>query len=327
MSSVAGLDRPRRPAAGYAEAIARVRALERIDRESRAALNPVSHSRFLAPRAGVPTRRVLVCFHGLTNSPQSFVPLAERFVAQGDAVLIPRLPLHGDADRLTTDLAGLTAAAVVDTAAEVVDLAAGLADEVLVTGISLGGVLAAWAAQYRPVARAVIIAPAIGLPFVPGAVDRVLIALALALPNVFLWWDPRFRAALPGPPYAYPRYPTHALARIQRLGFAIVAVARCTPPAATQTWAVTNGADLAINNRVVGELVRNWRHGGAGRAAGRVETFHFPRRLRLFHDVVDPLQPYQQVGLTHPVLAQIIGEGTAPDPATLRRAGEAPVVD
>jgi alpha-beta hydrolase superfamily lysophospholipase len=296
----------------------RLRALRAADGGSRVPLNPVSCTRFLTPDGGAPTRRVLVYFHGLSNSPQSFVPLAERFVAQGDAVLIPRLPRHGYADRLTPALAGLTARALLDAAAEAVDLAAGLADEVLVAGISLGGVLAAWAAQYRPVARAVTIAPAIGLPFVPGLPNRFLIAAVLALPNAFLWWDPRYRAALPGPPYAYPGYASHALAQVQRLGFAIVAAARQAPPAAAETWAVTNGADLAVNNGAVDELVRNWRRPHAGRGPARVQTFRFPRRLRLGHDIIDPLQPYQQAALTHPVLARIIGEGVAPDPASLR---------
>ena len=318
VSGVGALDRPRRPAAGYAEAMERLGALRAADGASRVPLNAVSHTRFLTPTGGAPTRRVLVYFHGLSNSPQSFVALAERFVAQGDAVLIPRLPRHGYADRLTPALAGLTAGALVDAAAEAVDLAAGLADEVLVAGISLGGVLAAWAAQYRPVARAVAIAPAIGLPLVPGALNRVLIEVALALPNRFLWWDPRYKAALPGPPYAYPGYASHALARVQRLGFDIVAAAGQAHPAAVETWAVTNGADLAVNNGDVDALVRNWRRPRAGRRPARVGAFRFPRRLRLGHDVIDPLQPYQRVALTHSVLARIIGQGDAPEPASLR---------
>jgi hypothetical protein len=167
------------------------------------------------------------------------------------------------------------------------------------------------------VARAVTIAPAIGLPFLPGVINRVLIEVVLALPSVFLWWDPRSRAALPGPTHAYPGYASHALAQLQRLGFAIVAAARRAPPVAAEAWAVTNGADLAVNNGAVDELVRNWRRPRAGSGPARVETFRFPRRLRLGHDIIDPLQPYQQAALTHPVLARIIGEGAAPAPASL----------
>ena len=154
---------------------------------------------------GAPTRRVLVYFHGLSNSPQSFVALAERFVAQGDAVLIPRLPRHGYADRLTPALAGLTAEALVDAAAEVVDLAAGLADEVLVAGISLGGVLAGLVASTAPWRWP-------WLSLLPSASRRPRPAQpgldrgGLALPNRFLV-GPALPGALPGPPYAYPATP------------------------------------------------------------------------------------------------------------------------
>jgi hypothetical protein len=191
---------------------------------------------------------------------------------------------------------------------------------VLVAGLSVGGILAAWAAQYRPVTRAVAVAPSIALPLIPVALNRLVIAAALRLPNYFLWWDRRRRAELPGPTYAYPRFATYALARIQRLGFALVGVARSRPPLAGETWVVTNGADPAVNNRAADALVLNWRRaaGRAGQGGGPIRTFRFPRRLRLYHDIVDPLQPYQRVALTYPVLAQIIGQGTAPDPESLR---------
>jgi hypothetical protein len=164
------------------------------------------------------------------------------------------------------------------------------------------------------VARAVPIAPSIGLPRVPAPVNRAAIAVALRLPNAYLWWNRRLRERNPGPPYAYPRFSTYALARVQRLGFGILAAARRAAPRAADTWMVTNGADPAINNRVADTLVRAWR-GRAG--GGRVGAFVFPPGLRLSHDVVDPLQPYQRVALTHPVLVQIIGQGTAPDPDSL----------
>jgi hypothetical protein len=48
-----------------------------------------------------------------------------------------------------------------------------------------------------------------------------------------------------------------------------------------------------------------------------VRTFQFPRRLKLFHDIVDPLQPNARPALVHPVLEQLIIDGTAPDPRTL----------
>ena len=327
------LDRPLRPARSYAEALERLGALQALDAASPFPINPLQRSRLLTPAdpagatrydaggpaaSGAPTRRVVVCFHGLSNGPQQFVRLCAPFVAAGDSVLLPRFPYHGFADRLTPELVRLTAPLLVDATAEAVDLAAGLADEVLVTGLSLGGVLAAWTAQFRPVARAVPVAPSIGLPRVPPLLNRAAIAAVLRLPNAYLWWNQRLRERNPGPPYAYPRFSTYALARVQRLGFGILAAARTAAPRAADTWMVTNGADPAVNNRVADALVRAWRRRAGG---GRVRAFTFPSRLGLSHDVVDPLQPYQRVDLTHPVLVQLIGQGTAPDPETLAAGG------
>ena len=253
--------------------------------------------------------RVYVCLHGLTNSPQQYVPLAARLLARGDAtVFIPRLPRHGLADRMTTGLAQLAEAELVDATAAALDTAAGLGDEVVVTGISMGGVLATWAAQYRPVARVVIVAPALGLPYLPPPTIGPLTALALRLPNRYIWWDPRQKAAVAGPTYAYPRFATHALARIQRLGLRLAAAARTAPPAARSVWLVTNAADLAISNRQVDRLAANWERAGAT----NLRRYVFPRRLKLFHDLVDPLQPNQQVAVSHPALERLVADGAAP---------------
>jgi alpha-beta hydrolase superfamily lysophospholipase len=328
------LERPIRPAPSYADALAGVRELQAQD--AGADINPISRTRLFLPGgevgprvgggadpdAGPRAARVYLCFHGLTNSPQQYVPLAQRLLARGDAaVFIPRIPRHGFADRMTTELAQLTEAELVDATAEAVDLAAGLADEVVVTGLSMGGVLAAWVAQYRPVARVVVVAPAIGLPFLPPFTAAPLAALTLRLGNRFFWWDPRSKAEAPGPTYAYPRYATHALARVQRLGLRLIDVARTTPPAARSVWMVTNGADVAVSNGLANRLADNWRRSGGA----DVHQYEFPRRLHLFHDIVDPEQPYQQVKITHPALERLLADGEPPDiPAEATAAGAAP---
>ena len=313
-----GLERLARPAASYAAALAQVRALQ--ERDAASALDPVSHTKLFGPAGEIVpggaayggarrTGRVYVCLHGLTNSPQQYVPLAARLLARGDAtVFIPRLPRHGLADRMTTALAQLAEAELVDATAAALDTAAGLGDEVVVTGISMGGVLATWAAQYRPVARVVIVAPALGLPCLPPPTIGPLTALALRLPNRYIWWDPRQKEAVAGPTYAYPRFATHALARIQRLGLRLAAVARTAPPAARSVWLVTNAADLAISNRQVDRLAANWERAGAT----NLRRYVFPRRLKLFHDLVDPLQPNQQVAVSHPALERLVADGAAP---------------
>ena len=161
------LARPERPAQTYDEARARFDALLSADTP---AVDPLSRSQLLGP--GHRTERAIVFLHGLTNSPRQFTVFQERFLARGYSVLVPRIPYHGYTDRMSVDLALLTAEELVDTVAEAVDLAAGLADEVTVSGLSLGGVLAVWAAQYRSIAVAAPIAPSIGLSHFPVAATR-----------------------------------------------------------------------------------------------------------------------------------------------------------
>lgn len=295
--------RPEDPATSYEEACARFRDLLR---EDTADVDPASRSRLITP--GHRTERAIVLFHGMTNSPQQLLTLADRFVARGYSVVVPRIPYHGYADRMTTELAQLRTHHLVDTAAQAVNVACGLADHVTVSGISLGGVLAIWAAQYRAVAVAAPIAPAIGFRFLPVALTGAAFGALGRLPNRFMWWDPRVKERLPGPPYAYPRFSTHALVEMQRLALDLLNAASESSPRAASVWMITNAADLAVSNAAAALLVKRWRQAGAT----NVHTFEFPQRLKLFHDVVDPLQPNAQPDLVHPILEQIIVDGAAP---------------
>ena len=71
------LVRPERPARSYAEAVER---FETLLREDSAAVDPRSRSRLETP--GKRTQRAIVFLHGLTNSPQQFARLSQRFVRQ-----------------------------------------------------------------------------------------------------------------------------------------------------------------------------------------------------------------------------------------------------
>jgi carboxylesterase len=294
---------PPDPASSYEEACARFAAY--LERDT-SAVDPLSRSRLVTP--GHRTQRVVVFFHGLTNAPRQFDKLSERFIARGYAVLAPRVQYHGYLDRMSTDLKNLTVRDLVEVTAEYVDLAAGLADEVTVTGISMGGILAIWAAQYRPVALAAPIAPALGLPKIPYVTTGAIFGAMGRLPNRFQWWDPRVKQNLAGPPYAYPRFATHALVATQRLGLHLMNVARTERPAAQRIWMISNDADLAVSNSAAATLVRRWTESGAS----SVQAYRFPSQLKLFHDVVDPLQPNAKPDLVHPMLEQIIVDGTRP---------------
>ena len=171
-------------------------------------------------------------------------------------------------------------------------------------GLSVGGTLAAWAAQERPdVDRAVLIAPMLGVAQAPGPWTPVVTRLMRALPNVFIWWDADRKQDLPGPKRVFPRFATRSVAATLRLGAVACHGERRDGPACRSLAIVTVGGDRAVDNDMIAALVRDWREHGAR----DVVTFEFPARLRLNHDVVDPEQIGGNPAITYPVLTRLIG--------------------
>ena len=183
---------------------------------------------------------------------------------------------------MSTDHGKLTQRDLVAFTARSMELAAGLADNLTVTGISLGGVLAVWAAQYRAVAVAAPIAPAFGVPVLPYSLTTTVFRLAGRLPNRFVWWDPRYRERLPGPDYAYRRFSTHAFVAMQELGRQLLDAAASTPSLVKRIWVISNAADFAVSNSAAATLVHRWQSHGAAAHSGAGHDGH--RIDRLFRD-------------------------------------------
>ncbi|MCZ7573717.1 MAG: alpha/beta fold hydrolase [Ardenticatenaceae bacterium] len=287
-----------RPATSYAEAAARVEALGAADGAS---VNPLCRTQFLTH--GRTVERAAVLLHGLTSCPRQYQALAPSCYDLGYNVLVPRLPRHGLADRLTEDLATLTAEELLACVAEAVDIARGLADRVTVVGLSMGGVLASWVAQHREdVDRVVIVSPGFALKAVPLAATPLAWRLARWLPNRFVWWDP-VRKAEPVPPlHNYPRFATRPVAEVLRLAATIQAQARRARPAARSIIVVTNANDPVLNNASTNRLVDQWRR----RGAEQIRTYEFSADLGLVHDIIDPDQVGQRTDLVYPVLLDLI---------------------
>lgn len=298
-----------RPAGSRTEALERWGALAALDGR----VDPEGVSRLVESRqpGGELAGHAIVLLHGLCNSPRQFRPLAERFAARGATVLLPRLPHHGLSNRMTPALSRLEARDAVRLVSEAIDVAMGLGRDVTVAGLSVGGVLAGWAAQERSVARAVLIAPSIGYPALPLGAARVVFAALRQLPDRFIWWDGELRERIPGPSYAYPRFSTRAIARIQQLGFALLDAARTTPPLAQQVWLVTNASDRAVDNTASRLLATRWR--AVSPQPDAIREHEFPLSAEVAHDVIDPHQPYARTEAVYPVLERIIAPtGAAP---------------
>ncbi|HEY8320687.1 MAG TPA: alpha/beta fold hydrolase [Candidatus Baltobacteraceae bacterium] len=246
------------------------------------------------------TARSAVLFHGLSASPMQFVQIARGLHERGYNVIVPRLPRHGHADRMSTAQATMRAEDLKAVALSSLEVARGLGERVTVAGFSLGGLLAAWIAQTQEVGRAVPIAPFLGIAFVPSRLSAGLTRAALILPNVFNWWDPLLRERQM-PAHGYPRYATRALAQAMLLSHELFEAAAAGPPKAKKIMLVTNAREAAVNNRAARKLARLWR---AGRPEA-LETYEFAD-LPVSHDIIEPLHRPEIVEKVYPILIELL---------------------
>ncbi len=286
---------PRAAAPAFDAAVAGIEALIAADRAD-PAIAAYAYPRLYHHGAAVDTTVVL--YHGFTNCPQQFDELAQRLHARGCNVYVPRLPLHGDRDRLTHALGGLTIAALADAATASYVAARGLGRHVTAVGLSLGGTMALYLAQTQPLDHAVPIAPFLMPIGVPGWAGMPLMTAIAWLPDVYVWWDPRIKQDCL-PMYAYPGFPTHALATTVFFGNAIVA-AHAAPRGARCTL-VTNAHESAVNNAVAERLQASWRNSGMRCADVVLDDLGPPR-----HDIIDPTTFPQARTLVYPRLESIV---------------------
>lgn len=290
------LDSHPRPERDYS---ASVQHIERLRANEPAAMNPVCRLQWMTH--GQQTERAIVLVHGNSACPQQFNALGKQFYDLGFNVLIVPLPHHGLADRLTRELAELTAEELAAYADEVVDIAQGFGKRVTVAGISGGAVVTAWVAQHRTdVDLAVLISPAFGVAQVPTNLTTAVVNVCLLLPDFYLWWDPDLKEE-GGTPDAYAGFSTRGLAQIIRLGEHVQSDARRAGPAARSILVVTNANDTAIDMPLVDQVVADWRNRGAA-----ISTYQFAADLRLDHDLIDPEQPKQRIDIVYPTLIKLV---------------------
>jgi alpha-beta hydrolase superfamily lysophospholipase len=262
------------------------------------ALNPRAVPRFYTH--GRPTTDAVVLFHGFTNCPQQFDELARGFYRRGCNVIVPRIPGHGLKNRLTYALADVTSEQLQSFAAQLYWLTSGLGKRVSAFGLSLGGTLALWLAQTQPLDLAAPIAPfLVPLPF-SEKTGSALAHVLNALPNFYWWWDPRIKEKCL-PTYAYPGFPTHAMAQMVFLGDAIFAAAASDKPRARSCILVTNPDDNAVNNAASYQLLSLWNGRGAAYRSVLLTGLGPPR-----HDVIDPVTYPQGRTLVYPKLEAFV---------------------
>lgn len=281
----------------YHQAIARLSA---YDERENADIAPEMRSAFYGH--GHRTRWAIVLYHGLTASPRQFSQLAAALSARGHTVIVPRLPRHGYADRLTSALADLQRVHLVDAIDESLASARLAGERIAVIGFSMGGLLASWAAQFRGgIAHVTSIAPFLGIIGLPHEAEQYIARLTHRLPNVFMWWDPVARERQ-SPDHGYPRYATHALATCQQLAHETLQAAAYARPASARLLVVTNARETSVNNRTIMRLLHMWR------AHGARADLHVFRHLPPSHDIIEPLRRRRLFRYVNPSLIALVTE-------------------
>lgn len=250
---------------------------------------------------GARSRQVTVLLHGLTASPRTWRDFASVRHARGENVLVPRLPRHGHADRMSDALAGLTAEELTQQGRRIVDAAAQLGETVTLVGHSLGAALALHLAQHDArVDRVVAVAPFLGIVRVPHDWNAWTRKLLERLPNRFLYWNPIDKGR-GMPEHGYHRYTTRSLAAALGLAHALRRDARAGAPAARHIEIVRNAGETSVNNGAIDDLVARWRAAGGE----RVRVHHLVG-VGLSHDVIEPERRHAPAARFLPMLHAIL---------------------
>jgi pimeloyl-ACP methyl ester carboxylesterase len=263
-----------RPVSDYREALARIEQLQTRDADR---VVPSARTRFLGQGQKAP--RTIILLHSLTGSPGQFELLGHQFHQRGYNVLMPRMPHHGYADRLTNDQANLSTDDLLNYLNEAIDVGQGLGNHVTVAGLGVGGTLAALAAQLRGDVDQTLLINAV---FAVKGILGGLSGFASSLPNQFLWWKPLAGANF-GPEYMYPRYSTRAAARMFDVAKTVQQTAAQMRPTARRVVAVLNDSDPLVDHGATQKLLRVWQE----RGARQLVEHHF-EGLPAVHEIVDP---------------------------------------
>ena len=228
------------------------------------------------------SERAVVFLHGFTNSPEQFRVFGERFFQQGYNVWIPRQPFHGFEDRHGRPLQSFQIKKYLQDCEQAVEIGRHLGRKLIVAGLSGGANAAIHLAQTRAeIDLAVIMAPSLGVQFVPSVLTRPVVFLLGLLPDRLIWWDDKTKADNPdSPQFAYTAFATRAMGQMIRLGQNAKASTRRHFPKARRVLVISNEGDRAVNQTEINQLVTNWK-GFPG-----LVTYQIPLSAQVPHDFI-----------------------------------------
>jgi Serine aminopeptidase, S33 len=241
-------------------------------------------TRLVEPPGGVDARGTIVFYHGFTNCPAQFAAAADAIAARGWRVFLPRAPLHGQKNVLNHDLKDLTVEQLVRHVDMSIDVVAGFEGPLYVTGLSGGGVLAAWAGATRAeVTGFLAVAPIAAPAGMPLFVARGFVAAPWLVPHLYWWWDPRKKANLGESPYVYPGFPMPGLEPYLHMAAFLETACPAVPGWLESADLMLNPGDFGVRRDAARTMMRPFDAGGR-----RTEEVVLAKQLGWWHDFVDP---------------------------------------
>ena len=284
------------PAGNMEEATLRFDAMLEGER-SNPELNPVCHSKLLT--GGQSTEIAFVLYHGLTSCPEQFHALGRQLHEQGFNVFIPRLPVHGYADRNVRHLADLKVEELTSFVDQTIDIATGLGKRLVLIGLSGGANLASWAAHTRTDVEAVVLVnPFYCIAQVPAWLSKPVTNLGLLLPNM------NFHSPDPGRSTAGIStlgLSTRGEIQFMRLAEAILDMAEKQPPFVRKIGVLMVEGDPTVNNDRTRQLLEKWKKNPEVKLISQ----ELDMERGLPHDVIDPHNKRQQVGFVYPLITEL----------------------
>ncbi len=254
---------------------------------------------------GKQTEKAILLYHGFTNCPAQYSILADQLFQMGYNVYVPRLPYHGYADKMTTDLEKTTAGGLAEFSKQTVSEVSGLGQKISVYGISGGGNIAMYSFyNSNLISKAVISSPFLVPNGYPSSSQKFVSNTLNVLPSMFIWWDDEVKdQRTTGPLYAYPRFSTKALAAFVGLGDNIKSDLEKADYGSSKfknrsIFFYTVEADPAINN----ETVKRYSDQFSKLSGLQVNRQEFTAATGLGHDVIDPNQAYADTDFVYPMI-------------------------
>lgn len=267
-------------ASDFHDSLDRIDALRALDTEE---VVPSCGTHLLCH--GDQTDEAVVFLHGYTNAPVQCREVAEACFDNGANVLVPRIPFHGLADPFSEQMTGLTPDVLAEFTNTVIDAAAGLGSRLRVVGLSLGGLLAAYAAKHRDeVTDADFIAPFFQPNAVPVWIDAPFDEAMKALPDHFNWWNPKLHQVEVAGTYAYPKFSLKAVAAQIHLRRHLELQPAQRTTKLARVLLVLNEADVAVRSDVAKRILdEQFRP-----LAEKAEVEEIEKSFGFTHDLFEP---------------------------------------